>query len=188
MVYTIPASAWTWLVRPSKASAVTTNGARLDAGEGNPGSVIVLQKRFGVGMATVASSMDGSLVSYLGGRLLEWWSSVREEALQLGSGTNFYKEVGSGAGAFVVSVVGHSYMISLLSLLLTMSSYLSTMPAVLAMRCAPVGEGSSTSAGQLSEGTMTWWSIAPAPGSVESLMPLHSAIASAPLQSGLFFS
>ncbi|RZR91967.1 hypothetical protein BHM03_00020167 [Ensete ventricosum] len=31
-------------------------------------------------------------------------------------------------------------------------------------------------------------SIAPAPGSVESLMPLHSAIASAPLQSGLFFS
>ncbi|RWW14639.1 hypothetical protein GW17_00021570 [Ensete ventricosum] len=37
MVCTIPASAWTWLVRPRKASAVTTNGAGLDAGEENPG-------------------------------------------------------------------------------------------------------------------------------------------------------
>ncbi|RZS08630.1 hypothetical protein BHM03_00039632 [Ensete ventricosum] len=29
--------AWTWFVRPRKSSAVTTNGAGLDAGEGNPG-------------------------------------------------------------------------------------------------------------------------------------------------------
>ncbi|RRT59464.1 hypothetical protein B296_00016884 [Ensete ventricosum] len=47
----------------------------------------------------------------------------------------------SGAGAFIVSVVGHSYLISLLSLLLTMLSYLSTMPVVLAMRRAPACEG-----------------------------------------------
>ncbi|RRT33118.1 hypothetical protein B296_00048001 [Ensete ventricosum] len=37
MVCTIPASAWTWLVRPRKASTVMTNGTGLDAGEGNPG-------------------------------------------------------------------------------------------------------------------------------------------------------
>ncbi|RWW82569.1 hypothetical protein BHE74_00008959 [Ensete ventricosum] len=37
MICTIPASAWTWLVRPRKVSTVMTNGARLDAGEGNPG-------------------------------------------------------------------------------------------------------------------------------------------------------
>ncbi|RWW27927.1 hypothetical protein GW17_00007618 [Ensete ventricosum] len=46
-----------------------------------------------------------------------------------------------GAGAFIVSVVGHSYLISLLPLLLTMPSYLSTMPVVLAVRRAPAGEG-----------------------------------------------
>ncbi|RZS16360.1 hypothetical protein BHM03_00048339, partial [Ensete ventricosum] len=57
MVCTIPASAWTWLVRPRKASAVTMNSAGLDAGEGNPGSVIILQKRLGVSTAVVASSI-----------------------------------------------------------------------------------------------------------------------------------
>ncbi|RRT41435.1 hypothetical protein B296_00042164 [Ensete ventricosum] len=57
MVCTIPASAWTWLVRPRKASVVTMNGAGLDAGQGNPGSVIIFQKRLGVGTATVASSV-----------------------------------------------------------------------------------------------------------------------------------
>ncbi|RRT52178.1 hypothetical protein B296_00017890 [Ensete ventricosum] len=46
-----------------------------------------------------------------------------------------------GAGAFIASVVGYSYLISLLSLLLTMSSYISTMPVVLAVRRAPAGEG-----------------------------------------------
>ncbi|RWW29776.1 hypothetical protein GW17_00005691 [Ensete ventricosum] len=44
-----------------------------------------------------------------------------------------------GTGAFIVSVVGHSYLISLLPLLFTMSSYLSTMPVVLAVRHAPAG-------------------------------------------------
>ncbi|RWW70122.1 hypothetical protein BHE74_00022200 [Ensete ventricosum] len=57
MVWTIPASAWTWLVRPRKASVVTMNGVGFDAGEGNLGSVIILQKRLGVGTATVASSV-----------------------------------------------------------------------------------------------------------------------------------
>ncbi|RRT33353.1 hypothetical protein B296_00039186 [Ensete ventricosum] len=57
MVCTIPASAWTWLVRPRKASAVTMNGAGFDAGEGNPGSVIILQKRLGVGTAVATSSV-----------------------------------------------------------------------------------------------------------------------------------
>ncbi|RWW50941.1 hypothetical protein BHE74_00042758 [Ensete ventricosum] len=46
-----------------------------------------------------------------------------------------------GAGAFIVSAVGHSYLISLLPLLLTMPSYLSTTPAVLAVRRSPAGEG-----------------------------------------------
>ncbi|RWW71051.1 hypothetical protein BHE74_00021245 [Ensete ventricosum] len=49
-----------------------------------------------------------------------------------------------GAGAFIVSVVGHSYLISLLPLLLIMPSYLSTMPVVLAVRRAPASEGVST--------------------------------------------
>ncbi|RWW16267.1 hypothetical protein GW17_00019864 [Ensete ventricosum] len=57
MVCTIPASAWTWLVRPRKASVVTISGAGFDAGEGNLGSVIILQKRLGVGTAAVASSV-----------------------------------------------------------------------------------------------------------------------------------
>ncbi|RRT35967.1 hypothetical protein B296_00045058 [Ensete ventricosum] len=38
-----------------------------------------------------------------------------------------------GAGAFIVSVIGHSYLISLLPLFLTIPSYLSTTPAVLAV-------------------------------------------------------
>ncbi|RRT68325.1 hypothetical protein B296_00035445, partial [Ensete ventricosum] len=46
------------LVRSRKASAVTINGAGFDAGEGNPGSVIILQKRLGVGTPAVASSVD----------------------------------------------------------------------------------------------------------------------------------
>ncbi|RRT39879.1 hypothetical protein B296_00053972 [Ensete ventricosum] len=37
-----------------------------------------------------------------------------------------------GTGAFIVSVVGPSYLITLLPLRLTMLSYLSTMPAILA--------------------------------------------------------
>ncbi|RZR76421.1 hypothetical protein BHM03_00001168 [Ensete ventricosum] len=54
-----------------------------------------------------------------------WWSVVG--VVELGS---FYSEC-----------VGHSYLISLLSLLLTMSSYLSITPVVLTVRRAPAGEG-----------------------------------------------
>ncbi|RWW81106.1 hypothetical protein BHE74_00010529 [Ensete ventricosum] len=57
MVCTIPASAWTWLVRPRKASVVTVSGVGFDAGVGNPGSVIILQKRLGVDTTAVASSV-----------------------------------------------------------------------------------------------------------------------------------
>ncbi|RRT81338.1 hypothetical protein B296_00021358, partial [Ensete ventricosum] len=49
--------AWIWLVRPRKASVVTMSGVGFDEGEGNPGSVIILQKRLGVGTAAVASSV-----------------------------------------------------------------------------------------------------------------------------------
>ncbi|RWV87301.1 hypothetical protein GW17_00050719, partial [Ensete ventricosum] len=66
-----------------------------------------------------------------------------------------------GAGAFIVSAIGHSFLISLLPLLLTILSYLSTMPAVLAVgrttTDAPIPAsdrlprvGLATSAGQLS--------------------------------------
>ncbi|RZR92906.1 hypothetical protein BHM03_00021293 [Ensete ventricosum] len=66
MVCTIPASAWTWLVRPRKASVVTMSGAGFDAGEGNPGSVIILQKRLGVGMAAATSSVGRGWSFYSG--------------------------------------------------------------------------------------------------------------------------
>ncbi|RWW56688.1 hypothetical protein BHE74_00036577 [Ensete ventricosum] len=46
-------------------------------------------------MESELGQMDGSPVSYLGGRLLEWWSSGREETPQLGSGAGSCKEVGS---------------------------------------------------------------------------------------------
>ncbi|RRT66267.1 hypothetical protein B296_00039625 [Ensete ventricosum] len=111
MVYTIPVSAWTWLVRPRKASAVTISGAGFDAGEGNPGSVIILQKRLGVGTAAATSSvgrgcllgmgwelgqMSGDSKLGLGGRLLEWWSPGQEEVLKFGSATDSCKKVRSG--------------------------------------------------------------------------------------------
>ncbi|RWV81407.1 hypothetical protein GW17_00057178, partial [Ensete ventricosum] len=76
--------------------------------------------------------MGGTSGSYPGGRLLEWWSSGRKEAPQLKSGTSSCKKVESGA--FIVSVVDPLYLITLLSLRFTMSSYLSTMPLVLVVR------------------------------------------------------
>ncbi|RWV81788.1 hypothetical protein GW17_00056762 [Ensete ventricosum] len=45
-----------------------------------------------------------------------------------------------GARTFIVSDVGHSYLIILLPLRLTISSYLSTMPLVLAVRRASTGK------------------------------------------------
>ncbi|RWV97899.1 hypothetical protein GW17_00039282, partial [Ensete ventricosum] len=57
--------AWTWFVRPRKASTVMTNRAGLDAGEGNLRSVIILQKWFGVGPAVVKATRRPYLRSLL---------------------------------------------------------------------------------------------------------------------------
>ncbi|RWW35625.1 hypothetical protein BHE74_00059424 [Ensete ventricosum] len=60
------------------------------------GALLALVVRDRLEMESELGQMDGSPVSYPGGRLLEWWSSGREEAPQLGSGAGSYKEVGSG--------------------------------------------------------------------------------------------
>ncbi|RWW39720.1 hypothetical protein BHE74_00054917 [Ensete ventricosum] len=117
--------------------------------------------------------MSGDSELDLGGRLLELWSPGEEGVLQFGS----------GAEAFIVGAVDHSYLITLLLLWLTMLSYSSTMLVVLVMRREFAGRGcrpylcqvgctstiaphtsvrpvarveSATSAGQLSEGMITW--------------------------------
>ncbi|RZS29073.1 hypothetical protein BHM03_00062745 [Ensete ventricosum] len=64
-------------------------------------------------------------------RLLEWWSSGREEVLQFGSTADSCKKVRSGA--YIVSVVDHPYLATRLPLWLTLSSYASTTPVVLAL-------------------------------------------------------
>ncbi|RWW11795.1 hypothetical protein GW17_00024570 [Ensete ventricosum] len=74
-----------------------------------------------------------------GSRLLGWWSSGQEEAPLVGSGVGSCKEVGSGA--YIVGVVGHPYMETLLPLWLTMSLYTSTTLAVLAVRHVSTGKG-----------------------------------------------
>ncbi|RRT37039.1 hypothetical protein B296_00056321, partial [Ensete ventricosum] len=65
------------LVRPRKASVVTLSGAGFDAGEGNPGSVIILKKRLGVGMAAATSFASrgwwGVPTLPVLGRLYEHW-------------------------------------------------------------------------------------------------------------------
>ncbi|RWW48867.1 hypothetical protein BHE74_00045026, partial [Ensete ventricosum] len=76
--------------------------------------------------------MGGDPELGLGGRLLEWWSSDREEILQLGSAADLCTKVGSGTGAFIVSAVDHSYLITLLLLWPTISSYPSATLAILA--------------------------------------------------------
>ncbi|RWW44734.1 hypothetical protein BHE74_00049483, partial [Ensete ventricosum] len=69
-------------------------------------------------------------------------------------------------GAYIVSVVGHPYLTTLLPLWLTMSSYPSTTPIVLAVGRTTAGAphtcirptshvGSVMSTGQLSEGART---------------------------------
>ncbi|RZR99534.1 hypothetical protein BHM03_00029099 [Ensete ventricosum] len=123
MVCTIPASAWTWLVRLRKASAVTMSGAGFDAGVGNPGSVIILQKRLGVGMAAATSSANRGWPVYA--------SSPASRSFR-------YRV---GARAFIVGVVDHSYLITLLPLWLTIPSYPPAMLAVLVMRRAFAGGG-----------------------------------------------
>ncbi|RZR76636.1 hypothetical protein BHM03_00001478 [Ensete ventricosum] len=125
-----------------------------------------------------------------GSRLLEWWSSGRAEVCQLGSIAVFQlgsvadscKKVGSaGARVYIVGVVDHMYLATRLPLWLTLSSYASTTPVVVAVDCTTAGNsalpvpgrphdhwrphtcvrpasrvGSITSVGQLSEGAMMW--------------------------------
>ncbi|RZR82501.1 hypothetical protein BHM03_00008943 [Ensete ventricosum] len=74
--------------------------------------------------------MGGTSGSGSGSWLLEWWSSGRAEVFQLESVADSCKKVGSGA--YIVGVVGHPYLATLLPLWLTMPSYTSTTPAVLA--------------------------------------------------------
>ncbi|RZR95136.1 hypothetical protein BHM03_00023943 [Ensete ventricosum] len=127
--------------------------------------------------------MSGDSELDLGDRLLEWWNPGEAGVLQFGSAADSCEKVRSGAEAFIVGVVDHSYLITLLLLWLTMPSYSSTMLAVLAMRRALARRGcrpylcqvgctstsaphtsvrpvacveSATSAGQLSEGMITW--------------------------------
>ncbi|RZS27665.1 hypothetical protein BHM03_00061184 [Ensete ventricosum] len=76
-------------------------------------------------MESELGQMDWSPVSYPGGRLLEWWSSVRELALARRSGqvssrrdpsdsqvsvmVNFsIPLLRRGVGAFIVSAIDHS--------------------------------------------------------------------------------
>ncbi|RWV78096.1 hypothetical protein GW17_00060997 [Ensete ventricosum] len=83
--------------------------------------------------------MSGDSELGLEGRLLEWWSPGEEGVIQFGWVANSCKEVGSGA--FIVGVVDHSYLITLLPLWLTIPSYPPAMLAVLAMRRAFAGGG-----------------------------------------------
>ncbi|RWW79041.1 hypothetical protein BHE74_00012692 [Ensete ventricosum] len=99
MVCTIPANAWTWLVRPRKASVVTMKGAGLDAGEGNPGLVE------GGPCARVRPRLvrDG-----VGARLDGWIPRTPSRGLAAG-----VVELGSGggtSGAYIVGIVDHSYL------------------------------------------------------------------------------
>ncbi|RRT38807.1 hypothetical protein B296_00052222 [Ensete ventricosum] len=85
--------------------------------------------------------MSGDSELGSGSRLLEWWSSGREEVLQLGSTADSCKKVGSGAGAYIVGVVAHPYLATRLPLWLTLSSYASTTLVVPAVKDASAGEG-----------------------------------------------
>ncbi|RWV90567.1 hypothetical protein GW17_00047212 [Ensete ventricosum] len=80
--------------------------------------------------------MSGDSELDLGGRLLEWWSPGEEGVVQLRSAAGSCKKVGSGAGAFIVGVVDHSYLMTLLPLWLIIPTYPPTMLVVLAMRRA----------------------------------------------------
>ncbi|RWW53236.1 hypothetical protein BHE74_00040293 [Ensete ventricosum] len=118
--------AWTWLVRPRKASAVTTDHERRrekSFSKNNSGSALLWRPPWLAEGGKVGSRRDPS-----DGQV----SSVVHFSIP---------QRRRGAGAFIVSAIGYSYLISLLPLFLTISSYLSTTPVVLAMRHAPAGKG-----------------------------------------------
>ncbi|RWW23182.1 hypothetical protein GW17_00012575, partial [Ensete ventricosum] len=126
--------------------------------------------------------MGRTLGSDAGGRLLEWWSSGWAEVSQLGLAVVSCKKV----RAFIVRVTWSPYLNPLSSLLLTIPLHLTIPSVVFVARCAPAGKGcrpcppylcqvgrmtadpfmpasgrlprvgSTTLAGQLSEGARTW--------------------------------
>ncbi|RZR74519.1 hypothetical protein BHM03_00037869 [Ensete ventricosum] len=118
MVCTILTSAWTWLVRPRKASAVTMNDAGFDAGEGNPGSVIILQKRLGVGAATAASSVGRgwsgsgwcSAPEFPNGRSCDMGPPSSAKDVSVKSGACLVDVFRLRARAYIVGVVDHPYL------------------------------------------------------------------------------
>ncbi|RWW41852.1 hypothetical protein BHE74_00052632 [Ensete ventricosum] len=83
-----------------------------------------------LGVELELGRMGGTSGFSSGSRLLELWSSGRTEVFQLGSIADSCMKVGSRA--FIVSVVDHSYLVTLLPLWPTMPSYPSTTPTVLA--------------------------------------------------------
>ncbi|RWW56287.1 hypothetical protein BHE74_00037011 [Ensete ventricosum] len=110
--------------------------------------------------------MGGTPGSGSGSRLLEWWRLVRRRHLRSGRASTPARRsgrvssrrdpsddqvsfvVGSaiplsrrGAGAYIVGVVDHPYLTTWSPLWLTMPSYTSTTPAVLAVRHASTGKG-----------------------------------------------
>ncbi|RRT40177.1 hypothetical protein B296_00035152 [Ensete ventricosum] len=109
------------IVRPRKASAVTTNGAGLDTGERNPGSgQLSIPARRSSRVGSRRDPSDGQV------------SSVVDFATPLLRG---------GAWAFIATVMGYLYLNPLSSLLLTIPLHL-TMPSVdLTVRRAPAVEG-----------------------------------------------
>ncbi|RWV79122.1 hypothetical protein GW17_00059795, partial [Ensete ventricosum] len=120
------------------------------AGEGNPGSVIILQKHLGVGTATVASSVGRGwpvCASSPAVSVRSWSSGIgRNLGVQLGKSTAWVVERGleggsTGAEAYIVGVVDHPYLVTWLPLWLTMLSHTSTMPVVLAVGHVSTGKG-----------------------------------------------
>ncbi|RRT48656.1 hypothetical protein B296_00037160 [Ensete ventricosum] len=94
--------------------------------------------------------MDGSPVSYPGGRLLEWWSSGRKEAPQLGSDVSSCKEVESGK-----SLYSESYRSFVLDNLTALKAYhvgCTTTDAPHTCIRSVARVGSTTSTGQLFRG------------------------------------
>ncbi|RRT50901.1 hypothetical protein B296_00036948 [Ensete ventricosum] len=93
-----------------------------------------------------------------------WSGGAREGRRRLRSGRA--PVLARRSGAYIVSDVGHPYLATLLPLWLTMSSYPSTTPTVLAVGHTTAGVstlpvsasrvGSAMSVGQLSEGASTW--------------------------------
>ncbi|RRT55587.1 hypothetical protein B296_00044840 [Ensete ventricosum] len=86
--------------------------------------------------------MSGDSELGSGSRLLEWWSSGQPLTPARRSGrVGSRRDPSDGQVSSVVGVVDHPYLATRLPLWLTLSSYASTTPAVLAVRDTSTGEG-----------------------------------------------